>query len=71
MRIVKVMEMLKSYGSHGKRVVSQLEADAKYFENGEKDFPLRLSQGKAKLVRETIKAIEASTDEPELIPLNR
>ena len=70
-RIVKVMEMLKSYGSHGKRVIPQLEAAAKYFENGEKNFPRQLSLGKAKLLRETIKAIEASTDEPELIPLNR
>jgi hypothetical protein len=70
-RIVKVMEMLKSYGAHGQRVIPQLEAAAKYFENGEKDFPRRLSRGKAKLVRETIKAIEASTDKPELIPLNR
>jgi hypothetical protein len=70
-RIVKVMEMLKSYGSHGKRVIPQLEAAAKYFENGEKDFPRHLSLGKAKLVRETIEVIEASTDEPELIPLNR
>jgi hypothetical protein len=69
-RIVEVMEMLKSYGSHGKRVIPQLEAAAKYFENGEKNFPRHLSLGKAKLVRETIKAIEASTDEPELIDLN-
>jgi hypothetical protein len=70
-RIVKVMEMLKTYGTHGKRVIPQLEAAAKYFENGEKNFPRHLSLGKAKLVRETIKAIEASTDEPELIPLSR
>jgi len=69
-RIVKVMEMLKSYGSHGKRVIPQLEAAAEYFENGERNFPRRLSLGKARLVRETIKAIEASTDEPELIPLS-
>ncbi len=66
-RIVKVMEMLKSYGSHGKRVIPQLEAAAKYFENGEEDFPRRLSLGKARLVRETIKAIEASNEYPELI----
>ena len=68
-RIVKVMEMLKSYGSHGKRVIPQLEATAKYFENEEKDFPRHLSLGKAKLVRETIKYIKASTDKPKLIYL--
>jgi hypothetical protein len=69
-RIVKVMEMLKSYGAHAKRVIPQLEAAAKDFEDGEKNFPRHLSLGKAKLVRETINAIESSTDKPELIPLN-
>ncbi|HUU90518.1 MAG TPA: DUF6288 domain-containing protein [Phycisphaerae bacterium] len=65
-RIVKVMKTLKSYGSHGKRVIPQLEAAAKYFENGEKDFPRHLSLGKAKLVRETIKEIENATETVEL-----
>ena len=65
-RIVKVMKMLKAYGSHGKRVIPQLEAAAKYFEKGEKNFPRRLSLGKAKLVRETIKAIENATETVDL-----
>ncbi|MCF7957364.1 MAG: DUF6288 domain-containing protein, partial [Phycisphaerae bacterium] len=70
-RIVKVMEMLKTYGSHAKRVTGKLEATAKYFETGEEGFPRSLSRQKAKLVRETIKEIEASTDEPKLTYLNR
>ena len=70
-RIVKVMKMLKSYGSHGKRVLGHLEATAKYFETEEEGFPRTLSRRKAKLVRETIKEIETSTDEPKLIFLNR
>ncbi len=70
-RIVRVMQMLKQYGAHGKRVIPQLEAVASFFENEEQDFPRRLSLGKAQCVRETIAAIEASTDEPELILLNR
>jgi HEAT repeat protein len=70
-RIVQVMEMLKSYGSHAKRVIGQLEATAKYFETAEEGFPRNLSLQKATLVRKTIKEIEASTDEPELTPLNR
>ena len=37
------------------------------FEDGEPDFPLQLSKQKAKAVRETISAIEASTESPELI----
>ncbi len=65
-RIVKVMEMLKSYGTHAKRVIPDLEAAAKYFENEEPDFPRNLSLGKAKVVRDAIAAINASTETPEL-----
>jgi hypothetical protein len=42
---------------------------ANYFEKDEKDFPKNLMLRKAKCVRETIGAIEASTDTPELIRL--
>lgn len=69
-RIVEVMEMLKTYGAHGTRVIPQMEAIAEYFEKDEKDFPRHMSMGKAKLVRETIAAIEAATDKPDLIYLN-
>jgi hypothetical protein len=65
-RIVKVMDMLMTYGAHGKRVIPQLEAVADYFENEEKDFPRHLSLGKAELVRETIKKIENATETAEL-----
>ena len=70
-RILKVMEMLKTYGAHGKRVIPQLEAVANYFENEEKDFPHHLSLRKAEFVRETVASIEVSIDEPKLIYLNR
>ena len=70
-RILKVMEMLKAYEAHGKRVIPQLEAVANYFENEEKDFPHHLSLRKAEFVRETIASIEVSIDEPKLIYLNR
>jgi hypothetical protein len=70
-RIVQVMELLESYGAHGKRVIPRLEAVASFFENEEEDFPRHLSLGKAKCVRKTIAAIEASTFEPALIPLQR
>jgi hypothetical protein len=40
---------------------------ANYFEKDEKDFPPHLMRMKAKTVRDTITAIEASTDTPELI----
>ena len=42
-----------------------------HFDQGEKNYPHHLSQGKAKLVRETIKTIETSTYNPALISLNR
>jgi len=70
-RIVQVMEMLKPYGSHAKRVIPQLKATAKYFETEEEGFPHKMSLDKARMVRETIKKIEASTDKPDLIHLGR
>jgi len=70
-RILKVMEMLKTYGAHGKRVIPQLEAVANYFENEEKDFPHHLSLRKAEFVRKTVASIEVSIDEPQLIYLNQ
>ncbi len=70
-RIVTVMKMLEAYGAHAKRVIPQLAATANYFDNEETNFPPKLSQDKARIVRDTIKKIEASTDEPELIYLNR
>ncbi len=68
-RIARIMTLLEGYGAHAKRVIPQLEAHAKFFENDEPDFPRRLSRGKARLVRETIAKIKASQDEPTLVHL--
>ena len=68
-RIVMIMDMLKPYGAHGMRVIDELDGLASYFENGEPDFPKRLSLDKAKVVRETIEFIKASKDKPKLIHL--
>ena len=68
-RIIHVMKMLESYGAHGKHVIPKLEAAAKYFET-EPDFPRSMAQDKARIVRETIQHIGASTEKPELIHLN-
>jgi hypothetical protein len=57
------------YGAHAKSVIPELTRLAVYFEKEEKDFPKDLALMKAKCVRETIRAIEASTDSPELIRL--
>ena len=64
------MKILLSYGAHAKEVIPELERIGEYFEKEEKDFPRALGLVKATSVRETIRAIEASTDKPQLIRLN-
>ncbi len=66
-RTPELMEILLTYGAHAKSVIPELTQLADYFEKDEKDFPKDLMIMKAKCVRETITAIEASTDSPELI----
>jgi hypothetical protein len=63
------MKILLLYGTHAKSVIPDLEKLAYYFEKEEKDFPENLGLQKANSVRETIKAIEASTNAPRLIKL--
>jgi len=65
-RTPELMKVLLSYGTHAKSVIPELTKIANYFEKDEKDFPKNLMLLKAKCVRETIVAIEASTDTPEL-----
>lgn len=66
-RTPELMKILLSYGTHAKAVIPELTAIANYFEKDEKDFPPHLMRMKARTVRETITAIEASTDSPQLI----
>jgi hypothetical protein len=68
-RTPELMKILLSYGAHAKSVIPELTSIGHYFEKEEKDFPKELMARKAKCVRETITAIEASTDTPELIRL--
>lgn len=68
-RTPELMKILLSYGTHAKAVIPELTQIADYFEKDERDFPKELMLRKAKCVRETIRAIEASTDSPELIDL--
>jgi len=65
-RTPELMKILLSYGAHAKSVLPELTRIANYFEKDEKDFPKELMLMKAKCVRETIRAIEASTESPEL-----
>ena len=70
-RTPELMKVLLSYGSHAKTVIPELTKIADYFEKDEKNFPPELMRMKAKSVRETIRAINASTDSPELIRLKQ
>ena len=66
-RTPELMKILLTYGTHAKAVIPELAKIGDYFEKDEKDFPRKLMLEKATSVRETIAAIEASTDSPELI----
>ena len=66
-RTPELMKILLSYGTHANSAIPELTKIAHYFEKEEKDFPPDLMMMKAKCVRETIRAIQASTDSPELI----
>ena len=66
-RTPELMQILLGYGAHAKSMIPELEQIADYFENGEEDFPRNLGLGKAKVIRETIRAIKASDEYPELI----
>lgn len=66
-RTPELMKILLSYGSHAKSAIPELAKLAHYFEKEEKDFPQKLMLQKANSVRETITAIEASTDAPNLV----
>ena len=70
LRTPEIMEVLLSYGTHAKVAIADLTRIANYFENEEPDFPKKLMRQKAKTVRETIAAIQASTHSPILIRLN-
>jgi hypothetical protein len=65
-RIEEILPILMEYGAHAQRVLPKLREAVGYFENGEPDFPKKLSLAKAAAVRETIAKIEAAQDRPEL-----
>jgi len=68
-RTPELMKILLTYGTHAKAAIPELTKIANYFEKDEKDFPPDLMRMKGKSVRETIAAIESSTDSPELVRL--
>ncbi len=65
-RIVKLIELLKSYGAHAQAFIPQLEAIAADWDKGEPNFPPHLSKQKAAALRQAVADIRASTEKPEL-----
>lgn len=68
-RIIELMDILCRYGTRAKPMIPQLQQMADTISKGEAQFPMKLSQDKAQVIRETIRKIEAATDNPELIRL--
>ena len=68
-RTPEIMKILLTYGTHARAVIPELTKLADYFEKEEKDFPPDLMIQKANSVRETIRAIESSTETPALVRL--
>ncbi|MEI6176688.1 MAG: DUF6288 domain-containing protein [Verrucomicrobiota bacterium] len=66
-RIVTLMDILCTYGTHAKSMIPQLQRYADEIAPGEKGFPPNLSRQKAEFIRATIRKIEALTETPELI----
>jgi hypothetical protein len=70
-RTPELMKILLTYGTHAKAVIPELTKLADYFERDEPNFPKELMKKKANAVRETIRAIEAATETPELVRLGK
>lgn len=66
-RTPELLNILLTYGAHAKSAIPELKQIADDFADGEENFPPKLSRDKAEAVRETITAITASDDYPELI----
>jgi len=69
-RTPDLMKILLGYGAHARSVIPDLARIADYFEKEEMDFPMELKLRKARCVRETIQALKATTETPEILHLN-
>ncbi len=62
-----LMKILLSYGARAQAIIPELEKIAADFQDGEENFPKRLSEQKAANLREAIAQIKASKELPDLI----
>ena len=65
-RTPQILKILHQYGAAAKPFLPQLEEIAADFDDGEPDFPRRLSRDKALMVREAIEKIKVAKTSPEL-----
>ena len=65
-RTPEILEVLDAYGAEAQVVIPHLEETAAIFDQGEVNFPKKLSKQKAKAVRDTIQKIKSAKDHPEL-----
>ena len=65
-RTPAILDVLQPYGAHAQRLLPHLRETAALFEQGEKDFPKRLSEQKAQAVRAAIARIESAQERPDL-----
>ena len=70
-RVPQILDILKGYGAHGKRVIPRLLEIADFFEKEEQNFPKKLSLQKAEAVRAAAREIEAMEDRPQLIRIGK
>jgi hypothetical protein len=68
-RTPEILRILDEYGAAAQRLLPHLKETASLFEQGETDFPKRLSEQKARAVRQQIERIEAAKENPDLKPL--
>lgn len=69
-RTPEILRILDDYGAAAQRILPHLKETASLFEQGEPDFPKRLSEQKARAVRQQIVKIEAAMESPELRSLD-
>lgn len=65
-RTPEILDILVTYGVSAQEFTSNLNKLDHQFEKGEVDFPKRLSQEKAKAVRDAIRRIKSSQDRPKM-----
>ncbi len=66
-RINDILKHLEKYGAHAQAMVPRMLEIADAMEQGEPDFPRRLSRQKARAIRDSVKRINASTERPPLL----